>query len=505
MSFTSKKAVYVFYTSLFLLMIVFFRFLYITTNNDISWLEINSLLGWLTIIWSVVSWKGIRNEIISMYTSFYLLLTLFTYGQSLLIIFDLVEKESDLIYRFTTEQLIETQFFTLMCLIAFHLGALINCKNSEYSESLDLNHRATLEGNEIGGNNNAFMIKAIKITGFLLLALSLPGFIYDSLSTLSIVAEGGYRALYGYQSGGASSKGLILRIFEATGSYYIPSQICLLIAFRKRKKIRRTIYFGLGIHILNSLYIGGRGSAVALIIVLLLLHHYTIEPLKSKKVIKLVISSYFVVSFLSIIAELRGLANRNISDYFIVFFNSIGEENLFIKTISEIGWTMFPLGAIMTIIPDSYDFLYGKSYFYALTSLIPNLGFWEVHPAKKNAGGASWLMDTLNLWSGPGFTPIAEAFQNFGWYGFTILIILGAIVGHVYSNITKNTIYIKPEAVCISLILFEVTIMSTRSESLSIIRPLFFVVIPIYLLIKIIYYILTDKRKYKYKNMEITK
>ncbi|SFH07656.1 oligosaccharide repeat unit polymerase [Desulfotomaculum arcticum] len=491
-----KKLICIFVTLMMLFFIYILKSTYVVNisyNNSLFWLNFFGLFGWVTLIWSIMSWRILRGEIICIYSIFLGVFYLFTFGQSLLIIFDLVSENRDLLNGISSFQLVEAQIFTLLCLVAFHLGALIICKEVGKETKIYSNNKM-LNSDVIGMNkDNVLMIKAIKYAGITLLLFSFPGFIYDTISTLTIVVNEGYRALYGYD-GDVRSVGLIARIFQYTSSYFLPALICLLVVYRTKVAVRIWIVAVMIIYIINELYIGGRGGAVSLILVIICLYHYSVKPINKKRVFTIGIFSYCLLSFLSVIAQLRGLSNRSIIDYFVAFAESFGKKNLFFDTLTEIGWTMFPLTMIMQIFPSNYEFFWGKSYFYALTSVIPNLGLWELHPAALYASGSTWLMDLLDLYSGPGFSLCADAFRNFGWYGFIVLLGFGLLFGRIYSSIDKFTIHTRPEILCFVMIFANATMMCVRGDNLYIVRPLFYVVIPIYVLIRGIYYYLLNSR-----------
>lgn len=449
-------------------------------------LKRNSVIGWIFLIWSVISWNSLRNELISLYIAFLMLLYSFTFGQSLLLIFNLVSENRDLLFRISELQIIEAQIFTLMSLISFHLGALILCKKPN---NIGANSNDTISNTKTVDKvqENSLMLMAIRYTGVILLVFSLPGFIYNLSKTLIIVSQSGYGALYGYHTGGLARVGLFERIFEYTSSYFLPSLICLLVAFRNKKRNRRIIVSLMILDILTRLYIGGRGGAAVLILVIILIYHYCISPINKKQFFLIIIGGYFTLSFFAIVAQLRNVAERSFSDYFSVLIQSFGENNLFFETISELGWSMFPLAAVMSIIPSRYNFFMGKSYIYALTSIIPNLGFWDIHLAKVHASSSTWLMETLNLWSGPGFSMVAEAFRNFGWYGFIVLIGFGMLFGRIYTSVDKFTVIKRPDLICIVMIFFNATLLFIRGDNLLLVRPIFYVVLPIYMLIHFIY------------------
>lgn len=482
----TKKLISIYITLMFLISIFALRLIYESSNVDAYiWLKINSLTGLTMLTWSIVSWRNLTKNTISLYIVYILTLYLFTYGQSLLIVFNLVYEEMNLINRLSVTELVNAQFFTLFSLTSFHLGALFMVKRTHHNDG-ELSNKSDTK-------DSVYMNRAIKYVGFILLVFSLPGFMFETINTLKTVIQGGYGALYNYHTDVVVIEGLFVRIFSATSDYFIPALICLLIGYRSNKKVTNFIIIMMIVNVLNALYVGGRGKAVILLTSLVLIRYYCKGNDKNVNILKIGSISYLLVSFLTIVARLRNVSNKSIFDYFILFIDSFSTENLFIITISEMGGTMFPLGAVMRIIPSSYSYFYGKSYIYAITAIIPNLGFWELHPAKIYSGGAQWLMDTLNLWSGPAFTLIADAYRNFGWYGFIVLIGFGMFFGKIYLSIDKYSIYNNPRLLCIVMIFFVSTLTSVRGDNLSIVRPLFYIVLPISFLIRIIYNSILEK------------
>lgn len=489
LDFSRKKIIYVNITILFLIFIVIMKFEYNYLGNksydsQIFWMKVFGGIGWLAFIWSLLTWKSLRGELICLYTFYLVAFYFFTFGQSLLIVFNLVSDSRNLLNRVTTNQLIEAQIFSLLCLVAFHVGALMVCKKPPLEPPKIIKNSSNKIIDQI--RKQEIMLEAIKWIGILLLIFSLPGFIYDSVNAFKAVITEGYRALYGYDDIYTIRPSLISRIFSYTSSYFLPALICLFIAYKEKISVRTWVLLLMMIHIFNSFLIGGRGNATALILTIILLFHYCIKPIKGKKIILYGFLFYLLFSFFPIVADMRQLSNRTFMDYISVFTESFGKKNLFFEALTEIGGTMYPLVGVMMLVPDRYPFFAGKSYFFALTFIFPNLNFWDVHPAQKYVSGGPWLMEALNMSYGPGFTLIADAYRNFGWYGFLVLIGIGAFFGGLYSSVDTVTIHRRPDLICVMLIFFYSTLMSVRGDNLYIVRPLFYVVIPIYLLIHLI-------------------
>ena len=85
-----------------------------------------------------------------------------------------------------------------------------------------------------------------------------------------------------------------------------------------------------------------------------------------------------------------------------------------------------------------FGFRYGESYLYSLTTIIPNLGFWDAHPGAIKAHLGNWLQDVLGLDYGPGFSMAAEAYINFGWFGILFMMLLGCFYGWLFSLISRK-------------------------------------------------------------------
>ena len=82
---------------------------------------------------------------------------------------------------------------------------------------------------------------------------------------------------------------------------------------------------------------------------------------------------------------------------------------------------------MMQLIPYAFNYHYGQSYFFGLLGIFPNI-FGGTHIAVKYAGMAGWLMRTLDMSFGPGFSAPAEAYYNFGWFGIIALVVIGYII-----------------------------------------------------------------------------
>ena len=418
----------------------------------------------------IISWHHSGKELISPYIFFLIALFIFSYGQSLLYTFDLISERRDLIGQrgVTIPQIYEAQKATIYMLIAFHIGALFV---DLIRKKQTINTAITEEGPiYING------IQALKKIGITLFVVSFIPYFYELIHNMIISITLGYVALYEgkVKIGFANSLSFIADLF-------IPSLICLFVAFKDNKRIIRIIYGLSGFIILSILITGGRTEAVILLSLIILLRHIVIKNFNKKELFIIAIVGCFTLSALTIIGNTRTQKHRNLDSFTSV--NEKHNQNAAVDAIAEMGWSMFPLIKTQGIVPENQEYRYGKSYLYSLTTLIPNMGFWEIHPAKKEANLSSWLSRTLNASFGTGYSMCAEAYINFGPYAPIMMLILGMAISFVLSGFSSQNNKNIPFLI-FSIIIFWFCLKLPRNSFIGIVRSIFFYTLPIYLYIK---------------------
>lgn len=112
-------------------------------------------------------------------------------------------------------------------------------------------------------------------------------------------------------------------------------------------------------------------------------------------------------------------------------------DNPITASISEMGESMDTIAYTIRLVPESRDFDYGVSYLYALSNIVPNLG-WSVHPSVAHGTLSDWLVKTVEpgtaaAGGGLGYSFLAEAYLNFGWFGAPLWMgIFGYFIARVF-------------------------------------------------------------------------
>lgn len=421
-------------------------------------LEMMGWLGLVQLIFCVMNWIKLGNQFVSPYVIFLLSLYIFSYGQSFLWAFGL-ESERSLIgfYGITISEIFDAQILTLIMLAFFHIGASYYVYNSnvnefELQESIDYSAK-------------------LKQIGWFLFIVSVVPYLTETINNMLLSMQQGYSALYEgeVKVGLNNMSGFI-------ADYFIPSVICLFIAYKDNKTIRNIFIGILLLNIVAILLTGGRTNAVILLAILTVLYNHFIKSFTKKWFFGGFLGVFLLLQVLTFVAAVRGESQRSASLKEISIDN-----NAAIDAIAEMGGTMFCLIKTMNLVPEVEPYRYGKSYAYSFSTLIPNLGFWTIHPAKKESNLSDWLTDELGLGYGTGFSMCAEAYINFGYLGFIAFFFWGWFIASIFGKIEISAKTKNDALMAFLLILFWYFLKLPRNNFINLVRPVFFVAGPIYL------------------------
>lgn len=443
--------------------LIFLSIVYLIIGNqtEVPSLGSLSLMGWFGVIqllYCIASWLSRGNQLISPYVIFLLTLYVFSYGQSFLWAFGLEPSRSLIgFHGITISEIFDAQIITLIMLAFFHIGSLQYIIRHEKKQSIQ--------------TECYYDTKKIKKIGWFLFVVSIIPYLSDLIQKVIVSSTLGYAALY-------EGNALIgINNFSAIiAEYCIPSVICLFIAYKDNILIRNSITVFMLLNVFGILFIGGRTDAVIMIALLLLLYNYLINKFSKKWLIIGVFASFFLLQILTFVANTRTESNRSVNfDGFKV------ENNAAVDAIAEMGGTMFCLIKSQNIVPNEETYRYGKSYIFAFSTLIPNLGFWDIHPAKKESNLGEWLTQKLGLGYGTGFSMCAEAYVNFGYFAFIVFFLWGWFLASIFGKIdicvqTRNFALL-----AFLLILFWNFLNVPRNSFINLVRPFFFIAGPIYL------------------------
>lgn len=394
-------------------------------SEPIVSVQIVSCLGVLELILIILNWRNTYYRILS--PSFIVIVALFFVlcGQSVMWCVGLDAGYRDLIkspnWGFSDLQIVKGLLFAQVCIFLLHYTVIFSIS------------RQTKKTKEIKSARSSSSIapaasyNAILFVAFAILAISIGPYIIDFYQTYSYVQIYGYDRAYDLITYGFDS------IFAKIGAFFPVSVVMILFCWGKKSNlnqqnyIRKAIvcYCLIGAVLLTSLALGRRTNVILYALALMLIWF------KDKKMTRSTVISFVVICIV-------GMAGMRFIDMFrsgnvesiMSFFNVIGASNSnpIIDFLGDIGWNLLSTIEIQSFIPDVKDYSYGLTYLASLTSIIPNLDFWTIHPATEYGMASTWLQETMGLSYGVGFSPIAEAYYNFGFFGPLVFIIWGRLL-----------------------------------------------------------------------------
>lgn len=422
-------------------------------------LKMMGTLGLAQYIVSVYSSIRSGQRLFSPYIVFLTVLYIFHVGQSLMYPFDIISQR-DLIgfYGITLSDIFSAQIISLTFLSFFQIGALLcNPDSEKYA---------------VSEKTSAFMERRLIQIGFFFAIIS-AYFYYDELIGNAIKSM-----LFGY---GALYEGEVKigfgNIASILGDYFTPAIVCLYIGYRKKKVARNII---IGIFLFNAaitLVTGGRSEAVIMLALVLVMRNYLVARFTKKDMVIIASAAFGLLILLSSIGQMRSNDSRNFRDTFSV---SDDNSNAATDAIGEMGGSMFCAIWTKEIVDKTHDYRLGTSYLFATTSIIPNMGFWDIHPAKTYADLNDWLTKEKNLGFGTGFSMVAEAYANFGYFGCLMMLLLGYCFAELFYKIEpavrgRNLAY-----VAFVMVFFWFSLKIPRNSFIGVIRAIVYFALPVY-------------------------
>lgn len=443
--------------------------------NDLPYsdygMRIMGMLGIVQLLYSIYSWSKITNSVIAPYIIFLVSAYIFTFGQSMLYVFDKVSPERDLTKIFSAASIMPAQYLTLIFLIFFHIGGILSCRKKKAFGDGALGLISSLED-----NIRLNQINGIRAVGKLFLCISAIPYLIERFTIFFVVLSYGYTGIYMQEE-----KIGIFNMINILSQYFIPGVLCMLLVENSKNKR----YFFIALLIIEAcfwLFTGGRSNGAIIVSILLMYYHICIKSIRLKQSIVVAVIGFFFVALLGVISENRSESNVSFSKSLSESFNN---SNAFYSAISEMGGSMYPMITTMELVPNRYDYKYGTSYLYAATSVIPNLGFWDLHPAMKYGNMNDWLQKAMDLNYGPGFSIVAEAYINFGNYGFLVMLLMGYLFGLIFNIDIRDKR--NPLLIVLSFVFCYLVIKTVRNSFLATARSIFYYIIPIYLIVVYMY------------------
>lgn len=432
-----------------------------TSQASESQIRLLSFFGIICFAFEVLTFKYISGEWVSPYQLFFYTATLFCAGQMFGWVLGLDMGKYDLLNTVTIQKnnLYKGLIYSINGLLCVQIGAILSFRKTHPR----INNEDTTE--------NQRDIRAFTKIAGILLVISTPSMLYELYRETLASLVYGYSGLYDYTRSLNEIQRLILYPAE-----WFTISLLILYAANYENASKKMIYQVLMlIYIGAKLLTGGRSGAVMFILAYFITRNYLIKPYQKKEYLRIGLLGFVLLIILTAISETRLVSNRGFGDYLIAFVNAAPKA--LGSFIGELGWSLSSITWTTQFVPSMTGFRYGLSYLYAFTAIIPNLGFWAVHPATTYSNLSRWLQNSLGRTTGLGYTFIAESYCNFSDYGLILLLVVGAVLVKILNSVNVKTArYNYKRTILTIMIILNLLKSFVRSQFSSIMRDSVFTI-----------------------------
>jgi oligosaccharide repeat unit polymerase len=466
--------------------------LFFTLGAVIGYVWLRPLFGWtdasllrpmsgallIAFAWSLWSWKRLTRSVFDPYGLFLIAAFLFNAGSAFLFVFGLNTSGIMILdLSFAPDVTLQTLLLVFLGLGAFHLGALVVASG----------HAGRLFPGVASVEQESPSATQIRFVGWALLIVSALPMALLLKQSIGVVLNSGYFALYqqDYATGLQAST-------QFLASFLVPGALVLL-AGSKTARGGRLVSIGvILLYALVQLFLGSRFHAIGPVIAYVWLWHRVVRPIPRWLLLGAALFIFVVV--FPVIAATRDTsgADRLSAGALVNAFSGI--NNPAVAILSETGGTMVTVAHTLTLVPSVRGYDFGAQYFFAGTSLVPNL-FWTLHPAVAHGLASDWLVWLVDpsfaaQGGGFGYSFIAEGYLNFGWFAPLFL----GVIGYFFARLVFWGCRTGAPARLAAVASFTgFVIFWARGEAIDVVRPLVWYSLVPYLLIQFVAYI--DRRR----------
>ena len=432
-----------------------------------------ALLGELA--WLLGSWKLMTGSVFDPYGIFIIAATIFNAGCAFLFLFGLNTAGLMILdFSFPADVTLQTLLLIFLCLAAFHFGALLHAGSRHTPLFPDRRTAPRVSPSPA----------EIRFVGWALILVSVLPTAVRLKQAISVVRTAGYFGLYQQDYATGLQAGT-----QFLSSFIVPGALVLLAGSRESRRGRIVSGIVVAIYALIQLFLGARYPAIAPVIAYTLLWHRAIRPIPRALTIGAAIFLFGIV--FPIVGATR---DKPADDPLTPQVAASSSASPFTGVLVETESTTATIAHTLTLVPSARKFDHGTQYFYAISTLIPNL-FWDLHPATRHGLAGDWVTAIVD----PGFAAaggslgysfIAEAYLNWGWIGGPIFL---GIIGFFFAQLVYWGCSVGAPARMAAVASFLTFIIFwSRGESINIVRPLVWYSLVPYLMILFVAYM--DRR-----------
>ena len=401
------------------LFIIMIRIMQSAAGNSTGALTVASWVLVLVLPLSLASWRFAGHKFMSLYVILYTLMYLFSAGFFVLLAFRMPIDEITILEGYSDETLINAVYFLTYSFSAFHAGAIIiGAGRIEMLRRPPIKERQT---------DHAGLLVAI-----ILLGIGIPFDLYVTIT--SVIAN----TVYGYASLEAMTASSVVTSFDGSvAAFMYPGIFLYCLSVKKMNWKKSPIVWYVIIRTVLLMYAGKRGQAFMVFLPTCWLL-FTWFNKKSIRIWLLLLVGYLMLVAFAVSVDLRYSVDKSILDFLYESFVLMLTPWVVIKSVLlEAGSSLRPLLLAMDTASGISPRM-GMTYVFSAILIIPSFlrgNLWTV--GQNNYwiefeysvfGNLLGITNTGDTSYGVGSSLFAEAYFNYGLFGWIPMLILGGFI-----------------------------------------------------------------------------
>jgi len=237
---------------------------------------------------------------------------------------------------------------------------------------------------------------------------------------------------YGYSIALGSTyneAGVFSHIINFGSTLFLPAIFAALVATKNKKY--NFLFWGYYVIFVVAYFLSGsRFEAVISLAGLVLLYHFYYHKISVKQFVVIGVIGICVLFVCSLLNNIRIITNYGQTSDFSEIFNksmqTSKKNNFIFDVIATTGFQVLAVANVLINCPSIFNFTYGGYYLGGLLRVIPNIFGTDNILITKSID--SIFTPYLTKTYGMGSSFIVEAYYNFGYLGFIVMILYGFLI-----------------------------------------------------------------------------
>lgn len=364
----------------------------------------------------IINLRSTGKGVFSISSLFVIFMYLFNTGVPIARLLNWIDESGRLflqrrVYSMGTDTFLEFTVFAFLLISMLQVGIFcFDSKPQPYSFE-------EMENAKDNYNNQLHKCKQI---GLICILLGCVPYFYGEIAYIQNALVYGYQNVESNFSLGGTGIGLI-------GNLFLLGMMMEFVYLQTQPKKFNYLFVAVCVYQIIRMFItGDRSTGVALILVLILIRHKYVSPIKGSKAVLWMILIYISLIFIKLVEMTRSIHSPTASEV----IGEVMQSNILAETVFEYGGNIWSGMMVYYCVPASGSFRYGLTYLAAIigkplqilgiTNEVWNFADFSVFLTQGNHGA---LIDTLTQAMGGSFS--GEVYFNFGWFGILLIPIFG--------------------------------------------------------------------------------